>query len=1047
MKKTLLLAACATLLHQAAMAQSAKIAPPIPGPQPNPERLYLHSWPGRSGVPVATPPLTEEALPYRSLGALQLPAEPKQSPVEYVRDADNGLPIWFQGQIKADTETEADKPVEIRALAYVAALRPAGIDQPETEFVARRAHLDEQGNWHVRLEQVYQGVPVYGAEMIAHTQQGLFSLLNGRYYPTPRLTSTTPSLDDYEAIQHVRAHVGPHKTHWTDDERALVGGQEAKAELVIYHPNRQINTPHLTWLITLYTDLLHRKVYFVDAHDGRILHHFDHTCQISPFSTTSASGLSVIPAEPCSHHLAAPPAGNPVVASGLDLKNINRTFGAWQEGSVIYLQDASKPMFNPSASQMPTKPVGAIVTLNAKNTTPTKPSTFDYAFVTSNSTVFNNKSAVSAHWNAIQSHDYFRNTFSRNSIDGKGGNIISFFNVADDNGGPMDNAFWNGFAIWYGAGATTFFDLARSLDVGAHEMGHGVIESTANLEYQNESGALNESFADIFGRCVDRDDWLIGEDAVRPGATPNNCLRDMQNPGNGSPAQPAHMNNKYTGTQNNGGVHINSGIVNRAFFLFATNAAVGLDRAERVYYKALRDYLVKSSQFVDCRLAVIQAANDLYGSAVANAAASAFTAVGINAGPGGNYLDLLKENPGQGLIVSKTNNGALLNLHRENGTYISTLYNGGVASRPSVSDNGQQIVFIDNQGHIIGIDLQYVAPNYVYQAYQLSQFPEWRNVAISKNGRFLAAITKIADNRVYVFDLADPLGSSRVFTLYNPTYSTGQSTSDVQYADVLEFDYSNQYLMYDAFNQLVNTTGQIFNYWDIGFMRFWENNAFAPSKPFISKLFNGLPPGTSVGNPVFSQMAPYVIAFDYIDETANKYHILGANIQTGDVDYLVPDNGVLGWPSYTRTDGTVLFERKVGNNYNLYQRQVAPNRIQGLGTTAPLVISSHDWGRWFGFGTRSLQVSAPMLDAAALRLTASPNPTTDAIRLMFELPQEGVVRAEVADLLGRPVRTLSQPLPAGQQQIEIDLQGLPSGTYAVRLWAAATSAALRVIKQ
>lgn len=1050
MKQRLLLLACAALLQHAVFGQSAKMRPPADGPQPAPERLQINPWPGRAGVPLAAPPLMAEPFPFRPIGVLQLPEAPAEAlSVERTLDADSGLPIWFSGQVKSAEVADADRPMESRALAYLAALRPNGIEHPEAEFVARRAHQDEQGAWHVRLEQVYQGVPVYGAEVIAHTQNGAFALLNGRYYPTPQLASVTPTLSAEEAIQHVRAHLGPHKTYWTDEERALVGGQEARAELVIYHPERRLDAERLAWMVTLYADLLHRKVYFADAHDGSILHHFDYTCRIAPFHDAPAPTLTTAPAR-CDHTHDATTAGNgnPVTGSGLDLKNINRTFGAWQIGSNYYLEDASKPMFNAAASQMPSKPVGAIVTLNAKNTTPTKPNTFDYTIFISNSTVFNNKSAVSAHWNAIQSHDYFRNTHGRNSIDGKGGNIFSFFNVADDNGGPMDNAFWNGFAMWYGAGNTLFFDLARGLDVGAHEMGHGVIENTANLEYQNESGALNESFADIFGVCVDRSNWLIGEDVVRPGATPNNCLRDMQFPNNGSPAQPKHMSEKYNGPQDNGGVHINSGIVNRAFVLFATNAAVGLERAERVYYKALRDYLVKSSQFVDCRLAVIQAATDLYGSTVANAAASAFTTVGIGGGQPSNPFGLLKENPGFGLIVSKNNNGVLLDLHRDNGQYIGSLYNGGVASRPSVSDDGLQIVFVNTQGHIIAIDLQYVAPNFLYQVGQLSQFPEWRNVAISKNGRFLAAITKTADNRVYVFDLGDPLGNSRVFTLYNPTYSTGQTTSDVRYADVLEFDYSGEYIMYDAFNRLTSTTGQTLEYWDIGFMRFWQNNAFTPAaKPPISKLFNGLPPGASVGNPVFSQMAPFVIAFDYVDGLANQYHVLGANVQTGDVDFLVPDNGVLGWPSYTRTDNTLLFERRVNNQYNLYQRTVAPNRIQGTGTSAPLVISAHDWGRWFGFGTRSLQVSAPTPDAAALQLTASPNPTTDALRLTFELPQSGPVRAEVTDLLGRTTRTLAQELPAGKQQLDLNLQGLPAGTYVVRLWAGEATAALKVVKQ
>jgi Zn-dependent metalloprotease len=114
--------------------------------------------------------------------------------------------------------------------------------------------------------------------------------------------------------------------------------------------------------------------------------------------------------------------------------------------------------------------------------------------------------------------------------------------------------------MWYGNGDQTFTELAGGLDVGGHEMTHGVIEQTANLEYQYESGALNESFADVFAVCIDRGDFKIGEDVVRPLTTTDGCLRNMQFPNSSTPSQPKHVSEQYFGTQDNGGVHINSGI-------------------------------------------------------------------------------------------------------------------------------------------------------------------------------------------------------------------------------------------------------------------------------------------------------------------------------------------------------------------------------------------------------------------------------------------------------------------------------------------------------
>ena len=127
-------------------------------------------------------------------------------------------------------------------------------------------------------------------------------------------------------------------------------------------------------------------------------------------------------------------------------------------------------------------------------------------------------------------------------------------------------------------------------------MSHGVIEKSANLRYEGESGALSESFADIFGVMMDRDDWTIGEQVVNTDVFPSGNLRSMEDPKQGgAQGQPRHVSEQYLGSDDNGGVHINSGICNYAFFLFAT--AVGKDVAEKVYYRALTNYFIIRFQF------------------------------------------------------------------------------------------------------------------------------------------------------------------------------------------------------------------------------------------------------------------------------------------------------------------------------------------------------------------------------------------------------------------------------------------------------------------
>jgi Zn-dependent metalloprotease len=187
-------------------------------------------------------------------------------------------------------------------------------------------------------------------------------------------------------------------------------------------------------------------------------------------------------------------------------------------------------------------------------------------------------------------YDFYDAVFSRNSLDNKGMTLVSTVHVAevDDTGKfvPMNNAFWNGEQMAYGDGDGVIFQgFTGSLDVVGHELTHGVQSFTSNLEYRTQSGALNEHFADVFGVLVRqwkngetalKASWLIGADVLVPGPT-RRAIRDMENPGTayvndpdlGTDPQPAHMSKLFTGAFDRGGVHINSGIPNRAFALFA----------------------------------------------------------------------------------------------------------------------------------------------------------------------------------------------------------------------------------------------------------------------------------------------------------------------------------------------------------------------------------------------------------------------------------------------------------------------------------------------
>lgn len=196
--------------------------------------------------------------------------------------------------------------------------------------------------------------------------------------------------------------------------------------------------------------------------------------------------------------------------------------------------------------------------------------------------------------------DFFWDSFARDGIDGAGGSLLATVHFGDD----YDNAFWNGERMVFGDGdGDVFIGFTRSLSVIAHELGHGVTEAAGGLEYQGQSGALNESLSDVFGvlaeqhalgQTADEATWLVGA-GIFTDAVQGTALRSMSAPGTaydddvlGKDPQPGHMRDYIETSDDNGGVHINSGIPNRAFFLAATRlGGFAWERAGLIWYRTL----------------------------------------------------------------------------------------------------------------------------------------------------------------------------------------------------------------------------------------------------------------------------------------------------------------------------------------------------------------------------------------------------------------------------------------------------------------------------
>jgi bacillolysin len=961
----------------------------------------------------------------------------------------------------------------VRATQYLDVLKSVmDIKNPADEFDVKNIDTEELGQSHVRMQQKYNGIPIWGSEVIVHEKQGRIELMNGNYFPTPSLDNTTPTVLQEAAENTVKADLeakGGFKVLDENSKKYIENGKQFRSELVIFHVEDKTYGEKLAWHVTSYSDMLHRHEYFVDAENGKVLNSYGSSCNLvghlhlngeKPAKKEDKTAILLENTENTEggvkvENFELPLADGKTVANSVDLFDLTRTINTYQVGTKYYLIDAAKTMFNPTNSTMPNKPVGVIQTFDYKNT-----DEGPAYYITSTTNTWADKKGVSAHYNSGKTFEYFLATHGRNSLNGTGGNIESFINVTDG-GAQMDNAYWNGESMFYGNGKDVFASLPKALDVAGHEISHGVVQNTANLRYQGESGAMNESFADIFGAMIDRDDWKMGEDIIKDRVTfPTGALRDLSNPNNGGTSfrnasyQPSNYSARYTGTEDEGGVHLNSGITNYAYYLFATNTAVGKDKAEKVFYRALSKYLVASSKFIDLRAAVEQSSKDLYPTetALLAAAQSAFTQVGIGSGGSTTGTTYQKDIPGNGgtdWVVYVSEDKSKLILTTPTNAQPTVLYSGGVASRPSVTDDGTLIVFIGTDKK-----MRYVSINWATGLPTLGFLNEetiWANVAVSKDGRKIAANYADLDSIIWVYSF--DLRLDKEFVLYNPTTSTtAKKSNEVRYSDAIEWDPFGEYIVYDAFNQPKSADGAVLEYWDVGFLNVWSNTTKTFATGTVQKLFSNLPKGTSIGDPTFAKNSPYIVAYDVFEESpllGTKYYIYGANIQTNKVTAdgtslrgIVASN-TQGYPCFSRQDNRLLYTaQSTTGALQLRSVALAADKITGAAGVLN-IVSDANKGNWFGNAKR---VISGINDLDKTQVQISPNPFSDVLSIYLASQQSSKGQAEIFDLLGRRVSNTPLSVSTGDNVISIETRTLQAGAYLLKISVGDNTLTSKVVK-
>lgn len=792
-------------------------------------------------------------------------------------------------------------------------------DSPQMNFRITGSETDRLGITHIRAVKQHKGIDIYGSESTLH-----IDVKKERFTGTAvRIDSglaASPSVDTGLVIRIIEEDLRKITLlrELSPAERKMLEYSGPVCSLVYY--DRDYKHYRLTWEVSIRPNLVEEWKYFVDALTGKIIH---------KFNNTKSDG--------------------PALGSGIDLNGATRTFDVYMMEDIYYMYNVAESMFDPETDQ------GFIVTLDANNT-----STFvlDFSYITSTNNTWTQQDAISAHCNAEKTYTYFDTTFNWKSYNGQGANILSIVNVAEEDGTSMENAFWNGQAVFYGNGGANFKPLAGALDVTAHELAHAVVSATANLEYYGQPGAISEAYADIFACMVDRNDWQIGEDITRPGYSPSGAARDLSNPHNMGDStkpywQPAHTTEIFLGTRDNGGVHINSGIVNYAYYLYASS--IGKEKAEQVFFRALTNYLTKTSGFIELRLAVIFSARDLFGdfSHEATEAAKAFERVGIYEEELIDDPQVFDTNPGTEYLLTydtRQSDPVSLYLSSAIGTDYKPLTRTAMKGKVSVTDNGTSAVFVSNDYRLRMIDLDPEKPNERF----ISGSSYYDHVAISKDGKRIAATKAYLDASIYVIDLVS--GQGRRYILYNPTTGgSGNTAGGVIKANSVEFDVTGEYLIYDCYNVISSSSQQDIYYWDIGFIKVWDNQLNDFGNGTISKLFNSLPADVNVANPVFSKNSPNIVAFDHTFDNGfiEEHSIYAANIETGKMN-LIAGNDRHGFPAFSNNDDQIAYSAI--NDFNMQvvkAMKLKSDKITPQGEAGVLVPDAK-WPVFFATGVRSL---------------------------------------------------------------------------------------------
>lgn len=483
------------------------------------------------------------------------------------------------------------------------------------ELRSERRETDVLGITHTFYKHYYHNVPVEHSGYRIHSKDEQIVSMNGTLFNSFEVP-VAPAVSAQTAIHLATAHVGAEVYQWEIPSQESFIKLESGDPQATFYPQPQLviisknadyeNTDfRLAWKMDIYANApLSRQYVYIDAISGEVIWTENRICH----ADTQGSGTT------------------------------------GYSGTRQFITDS----FNGGFRLREAGRGNGIRTFDMNNTT-----TYSLTdFVDADNNWINlvpaiDRYALDAHWGAEMTYDYFMNEHNRNSIDNNGFQLNSYVHY----GNNYANAFWDGQRMTYGdGGGSLLINPLTTMDITGHEVTHGLTEFTANLIYSYESGALNESFSDIFGACIDfyargttgTNLWLIGDECTNG----NTGIRNMANPAQFGDPDTYGTGLWYTGTGDNGGVHWNSGVQNFWFYVLSqggtgTNdygnaynvSAIGMTDAAAVAFRNLTVYLSASSQYADARFYAILSAEDLFGACSPQviSTTNAWYAVGVGA--------------------------------------------------------------------------------------------------------------------------------------------------------------------------------------------------------------------------------------------------------------------------------------------------------------------------------------------------------------------------------------------------------------------------------